>query len=309
MSRLKSVNFGYAKRNLGSVGYTLLNVDGSIRSARSESGVFEAKGRGSTGIYASAIALPGTFNGLIIWDTGETTPRWGVEEYHYDSFGAGIGSSVWSMNPNNFTEPDTFGQRIDYIKQHVAYQGAAATIVGPSPIWTLAEKKRLIEFVESTFEKLKKIESLAAKTFSELLNPLQDQLKKHQKDFVKLTFKVAKRQGHDVKEAVRQLQQFSKGLQAISIIFHEVNRRLNIHKETLKLTENKVKELGEKENRFLEFGGVLRKTREEIKEVTKLCEQLQAKDIRQRESETLRDKLLIKIAGTRVLQEVVNENG
>ena len=72
----KSVAFGSGKAGLSTVGYTLLNYDGTVNTARSTSGVV-ALGAGQ---YAARITFPDAFQGFVKWDTGEGVPAYASEE-------------------------------------------------------------------------------------------------------------------------------------------------------------------------------------------------------------------------------------
>lgn len=76
-SILKIVNFGSAKTGLSTVGYTVYDSNRNIVSARSTSGVGEI---GATGIYSAVIGIPDE-DAMVIWDTGEATPRYATEDY------------------------------------------------------------------------------------------------------------------------------------------------------------------------------------------------------------------------------------
>ena len=75
--RLLSVNFGIGKTGLSTVGYTIYNKSGSLKSANTTTGVAEL-GTG-TGIYYVNITLEDDFDGIILWTTGEASPRYGLE--------------------------------------------------------------------------------------------------------------------------------------------------------------------------------------------------------------------------------------
>lgn len=75
---LRIVNFGSAKGGLTTVGYTIYGVLGNVITARSTTGVVEIGT--NTGIYAANVLLPG-YDAIILWDTGEATPRYATETY------------------------------------------------------------------------------------------------------------------------------------------------------------------------------------------------------------------------------------
>ncbi len=96
-----SVNFGSRKRNLSTVGYTLYNQGKSIIQARTTTGVTQIAA--DTGIYQVFISLAEAFIGSIIWDTGEATKLYTVEDLDFRKFtfqsvivGGRGGKSVWT---------------------------------------------------------------------------------------------------------------------------------------------------------------------------------------------------------------------
>lgn len=75
----KAVNFGTSKTGLATVGYRLLNNDGVEQLARTTTGVVETLT--GTGIYQAEISFPENWNGTILWDTGEGTPKYAAETF------------------------------------------------------------------------------------------------------------------------------------------------------------------------------------------------------------------------------------
>ena len=73
----KVVDFGNADAGLTTVGYTLINSDGSTQQARTTDGVYELNG----GCYGANISFPDNWKGIILWDTGESSPSYAAEEY------------------------------------------------------------------------------------------------------------------------------------------------------------------------------------------------------------------------------------
>jgi hypothetical protein len=65
---MRQVNFGTSKSGLDTVGYTLVDHEGT-QNDRVTEGVHEV-GTG-TGIYAAHVCCPTMFKGSILWDTGE----------------------------------------------------------------------------------------------------------------------------------------------------------------------------------------------------------------------------------------------
>jgi hypothetical protein len=69
------VDFGRKKVGLEHVGYRLLNTDGTVHTARTETGVTAV----ASGIYRVAVSLPAGWSGAVEWDTGETVPVYAIE--------------------------------------------------------------------------------------------------------------------------------------------------------------------------------------------------------------------------------------
>jgi len=88
----KSVNFGSRKGSLSTVGYRLLNSDGSTKLARTTSGITELIV--STGLYGGNIEFDDGFSGFIVWDTGQATPLYAMEQYDERLFASGGGVAI-----------------------------------------------------------------------------------------------------------------------------------------------------------------------------------------------------------------------
>ncbi|MBI4708234.1 MAG: hypothetical protein HY761_09990 [Candidatus Omnitrophica bacterium] len=98
-SKIVTVNFGLSKAGLSTVGYTLKNYDGTTKQNRSTSGVTEIVA--STGIYSASISFDDDWTGIVVWDTGEASPRYATETYNINDLGGGgyavIASDVWTQ--------------------------------------------------------------------------------------------------------------------------------------------------------------------------------------------------------------------
>ncbi len=75
-SRFKTVNFGAGKAGLSTVGYQLVNADGSANGSRIAASIVAI----GAGVYGAVVSFPDAFSGGIRWDTGETTPLYAFEE-------------------------------------------------------------------------------------------------------------------------------------------------------------------------------------------------------------------------------------
>lgn len=82
----KSVNFGGVKTGLSTVGYTLQNSDKSIAQGRTTSGITEISA--GTGIYGGDISFSANFSGFILWDTGDSSPYYAIENFDTRSYEA-----------------------------------------------------------------------------------------------------------------------------------------------------------------------------------------------------------------------------
>lgn len=87
----RSVNFGANKGGLSTVGFTLYNPDGTVFASRETAGIVEiVTGKG---IYACSINFADAWSGLVVWDTGEATPIYAVDQFDYRKYsGSGGGS-------------------------------------------------------------------------------------------------------------------------------------------------------------------------------------------------------------------------
>lgn len=84
--RVLVVNFGSSKGGLSTVGYALYDPDGSVNVARTTDNVTEIGT--STGIYAVEADINEGFNGIVLWDTGEGSPRYAPAELNFSQMNA-----------------------------------------------------------------------------------------------------------------------------------------------------------------------------------------------------------------------------
>lgn len=93
VTRVKTVNFGKTKSGLTSVGFTLFDPNGVEVSPRTELGVYEIGIL--TGVYGAAIEFSDSFNGTILWDTGEATGEaFASEEINSSDFAGSISGDI-----------------------------------------------------------------------------------------------------------------------------------------------------------------------------------------------------------------------
>jgi hypothetical protein len=81
---VKSANFGSGKGSLSTVGYRLLDTNGTLSGSRVTSGIGEIIG--GSGIYSASIYFTSTFSGSILWDTGEGSPSYATEDYNGNDY-------------------------------------------------------------------------------------------------------------------------------------------------------------------------------------------------------------------------------
>lgn len=87
LDQLRNANFGRNRANAtGStgVGYTLMDVSGSIVAPRTTVGVYQLES--GSGLYAAYVSFPDNFRGQIMWDTGTAfvTKSYAVEQYNVE---------------------------------------------------------------------------------------------------------------------------------------------------------------------------------------------------------------------------------
>lgn len=80
---VKVVNFGKSRSGLSTVAYAIFNADGILVTSRSTSGIYEITG--GSGVYAAQITFSSSFNGSIVWDTGQAGANllYASEQYNY----------------------------------------------------------------------------------------------------------------------------------------------------------------------------------------------------------------------------------
>lgn len=97
MTRVITVSFGSRKKNLSTVGYTLINADGTTLQSRTTDGVVELD-TGNTGIYGAQASFPDGFAGYILWDTGEASPLYAGSSYNEEPQPGGVGFIQTGVN-------------------------------------------------------------------------------------------------------------------------------------------------------------------------------------------------------------------
>lgn len=72
---VRHASFGISKAGLLTVGYQLVNYDGTNYGSRLTAGVVDL----GDGAYGASVVFPDGFRGFIKWDTGEGSPGYASE--------------------------------------------------------------------------------------------------------------------------------------------------------------------------------------------------------------------------------------
>lgn len=96
LQQLRNTNFGRTKSNAtGStgVGYTVLDISGSVVSPRTTTGVYQLTS--GSGIYAAYVTFPDDFRGQLLWDTGIAflTTSYATEQYNAEENDPRVGDN------------------------------------------------------------------------------------------------------------------------------------------------------------------------------------------------------------------------
>lgn len=311
ISRIKIVNFGRNRTGYGgSIGYRLINPGGSETTART-TGMSEI----GSGIYFANINFPGSWNGMILWDDGQTTRLYAVETYYHDSLGSTIAKKVWDVSALEHTAADSFGQRIAQIKRESSYRGG----VGPTPpVISDEEKKRLFDFLKLTLEKIKGVEEIVRKEIGNFFKPLQKELVRYQNSLTKLSLRIARGEEKNVQRALGEMVYLSRKLQSLEILFQELDKRILESRNLSRVAKEQTVEQSKKTEHMIEvmfdevkqqFQENFDSTRERVNSAIKLCELLKENSEAQNDGWQLRDKLLLKIADAKSIREIIDEEG
>lgn len=83
----QTCNMGSSQTGLvGTIGITLLNPDGTTKTARTTDGIYEIGG----GAYGKQITFDDNWSGIIVWDTGGGTPYYAITEYNLEGMADAI---------------------------------------------------------------------------------------------------------------------------------------------------------------------------------------------------------------------------
>jgi len=118
----QTCNMGSSKTGLvGTIGVTLLNPDGTTKTARATAGIYEIGG----GTYGKEIVFDDNWSGVIVWDTGGGTPYYATVEYNVE----GMADSI--IEDTNELQGDWVdGGRLDVILDARASQASVDAVGG-----------------------------------------------------------------------------------------------------------------------------------------------------------------------------------
>jgi hypothetical protein len=97
---VRSANFGSSKGSLATVGYRILDTNGTLSGSRITSGIGEIIG--GSGIYSASMHFTSEFSGSVLWDTGESSPSYASEDYNGNDykidFTRHVTTGRWTIN-------------------------------------------------------------------------------------------------------------------------------------------------------------------------------------------------------------------
>lgn len=140
----KSVNFGAIKGSLSTVGYTLKNYDGSTKLARTTSGITELVS--GKGIYGGNLSFENGWSGFLIWDSGDASPYYAIENFDYRAYSEGGGTLV-SVGSQSVPHKD---------------------------IWTEKEKKKVIKMLDLIMSQISSSNGDVIESLRSHLNEIKD---------------------------------------------------------------------------------------------------------------------------------------
>lgn len=123
---------------VGTIGVTILNSDGSVKTARATADIYEIGG----GCYGKDITFDDSWYGSVKWDTGGGSPGFAVDEYSYsdvDTAGlaqeatvSGIGLDVKRalglLHENIYIDNTTYDAHNNLISGRVRIYSDAASV-------------------------------------------------------------------------------------------------------------------------------------------------------------------------------------
>jgi len=307
-TRVKTVNFGRGKTGLTTVAFTLYNSGGSATQARGTSGVWEV---GTSGIYATEISFPGSWKGIVLWDTGESTKRYAVDVYHYDQFAQSMANSVWDESAPNHLTSNTFGARINTILQRASYSEGYQPVTS---IFSKEEKKKIFELLKAIFDRLKQTQQqIKAEEIEEKLDKAAKELSATEKRIIETTDKLLTK---PLEQSISIFNDLSKD---IAIIDSRLKKQIDTVRDEVAFSRNQQKStnqnfeilLNDKSleiiNKVVLFNKRIFDLQQVLTNLQLLHKSLFEEFKQHSKSENLRDQILLKSANTKVLEEIANE--
>lgn len=166
---LKTVNFGSRRSGLSTVGYTLINADGTTKQARTTTGVSE---QGSTGIYRCDIEFDDSWRGFILWDTGEATPLYATEDFDNRQYGGSAGYAIVADNIWSREEKEKLIDKIEKILKALKITESIQENV--QEVIAITNKINFKKDFDEIIEKVILLEKSISSLPSEILNDIKD---------------------------------------------------------------------------------------------------------------------------------------
>lgn len=106
MTLFKTVDFGPGYESLATVGYTLLNPDGSEKQVRTTTGVINI----AQAVYGCNMTLDADWKGTILWDSGGGVPLYASDDFNYAEASLGVAGAVWDQTTSAHVSAGSFGE-------------------------------------------------------------------------------------------------------------------------------------------------------------------------------------------------------
>lgn len=255
--QLYIVNFGTSKGGLSTVGYTVYNTDGTVKSARSTSGVVEIGT--STGIYAANISIDAGSDYIVLWDTGDANVRYSTEEYRTQLNSiqeeTDLIRLIWNTLRNQADFYTRLIDKVDKLKAMVEALGATVADISkkefpkkdipkdklsiPDYKDDLAEIKRLSVMLNNELNRVPKKQKEYDVNFSNLISILNTIQKK-----------IADDNSANIDNLNSQINSVKEAFSQIGIVLSQMN---DLHRKLLSLDENDKGILKTKEKIFEEI--------------------------------------------------------
>lgn len=276
---LRVVNFGSSKTGLGTVGYTIYGVDGSTIASRSTTGVVEL---GSSGVYTANISLP-TYDAIVLWDTGEATPRYATEDYQHsiDYIGGEVAKiqKIWNSIKNQGEFMAKLMEKLGLLQKNEGLQKVDQKIDvlsqrEPPPSLTNIEEafERKIKSVKLTVKPNVQMPEVKIPDYTSLINDIKSIVLSIGKEVVKIPKSQKEYSGN-----------FKSVLEALDALAGKINTNVDQQSGDLATEVKKLQSVFSKMNSVLvkigEFQERLNKLDENDKDIIKSREKI-AQDIK-----------------------------